>query len=141
MNIQEGVDHDTAASIAQEVHPWASREKLSACVTRKNEIDQQLRGMGADHAYCMRYFQSGAGTCELLVGGRCKKHRACAAPLPRGKVCALEFGGMVTDLRRKIGEVEAERRRLRREWEHLRILQSAEGFMADAGDKQVQTKN
>jgi hypothetical protein len=64
--------------------PWIPPESFAKCMYRRVEIERQLSAMGADHAYCMNYFQSGGGVCERTVGRKCKKHRACATPLPPG---------------------------------------------------------
>lgn len=58
--------------------------------------------MGATDEYCREFFQTGGGVCELVVGNRCKRHCACRASLPAGKMCAIEFGQRALELRRQV---------------------------------------
>ena len=87
---------------------------------RLSEIEQELAGMGADSAYCRSYFRSCGGTCERVVGGTCKRHRIAQAQLPAGRICQAQFAETVRELRRRRGELEACRARLRREFRRLR---------------------
>jgi hypothetical protein len=90
------------------------------CLTRLDEIRQLLDEAGADPAYTRNYFQSGGGVCERVVGGRCKRHRPCAPPLPACKMCAEEFGESVAELRAQMARAEAEGARLLREYKRLK---------------------
>lgn len=100
--------------------------------------------MDATDEFCHEYLLLGGGFCERMVGKRCVKHRGCRGPLPKGKMCAVEFGQRVVELRKQVvwvaaclpfclclrvvshlrvwqaADVEAERGRLRREWDRLR---------------------
>lgn len=69
---------------------------------RIQEIDEQLLILGATDAYCREFFQTGGGVCELVVGRRCKRHRACRACLPPGKMCSIEFGQRALELRKQV---------------------------------------
>lgn len=102
-------------------------------------INRELESMDATDEFCKEYLMQGGGFCERVVGKRCVKHRGCRGPLPRGKMCAIEFGQRVVELRKQVcvsflcfclsvwlniglqaADVEAERGRLRREWDRLR---------------------
>ena len=136
--------------------PWMDEEEHATTCTRLAEIDTLLRGMGATKEYCREYFQSGGGVCEHTVGGKCKRHRMTPTPLPKGKMCLLEFGQRATELRQQVfshhacpwflcltndsaqvSEVEAKRHCLRREWEQLKENQTADQFLVGAGRGQV----
>jgi hypothetical protein len=84
--------------------PWMDEEEHAFACTRLAEIDTLLQGMGATKEYCREYFQSGGGVCEHTVGGRCKRHRMTPTPLPKGKMCLLEFGQRATELRQQVHE-------------------------------------
>jgi len=68
---------------------------------RVHEIDEELLFMGATDEYCRDFFRTGGGVCELVVGNRCKRHRACRPPLPPGKMCMAEFGQRGLELRQQ----------------------------------------
>ncbi len=76
------------------MHPW--RERLES-------INRELREMDATDEFCREYLLVGGGFCERMVGKRCVKHRGCRGPLPKGKMCAVEFGQRVVELRKQVG--------------------------------------
>jgi hypothetical protein len=119
---------------------WLTWDATAHCIARRIQIEQELLDMGADREYCMQYFQSGGGHCEKVVGGKCVRHRACHAPLPRGKICAHEFASSAADLRRRVSEIETERRRLKREWDSLKTEQNAAVFLDDHAARLVRTQ-
>lgn len=109
---------------------------------RLASINQELLAMDATDEFCREYLLVGGGSCERVAGKRCIKHRGCRGPLPKGKMCALEFGQRVVELRKQVGrfskffpcaadvslysqasDVELERGKLRREWDRLRSLE------------------
>jgi hypothetical protein len=145
---------------------WLQDDAYNECLLRKAQIDQELLDMGADRAYCSQYFQSASGVCEKVVGGRCIQHRAVKAPLPNGKICSLEFASMAADLRRQVharretgrrlalmitqakptpqntpgcqvSEIEAERHRLKQEWDMLKTEQTSLEDQCEDADHQV----
>jgi hypothetical protein len=117
--------------------PWLTDEDFRQTCARMQEVDAQLAELGADEEYCQQYFQSGGGVCERVVGRYCLRHRACPTPLPAGKMCSQEYGETAAILRRRVAEIEAERRDLRRTWDALKEEQSALGFLADSAGRQA----
>lgn len=112
---------------------------MQAWRDRLEAINRELLAMDATDEFCREFLQAGGGICERVVGKRCVKHRGCRGPLPVGKMCAVEFGQRVVELRKQVvllsagsarafltvscfqaADVESERGRLRREWDRLR---------------------
>ena len=88
------MEHDLLHSMDEsEMQPW--RERLEA-------INSELLSMEATDEFCREYLQIGGGVCERVVGKRCIKHRGCRGPLPPGKMCAVEFGQRVVELRKQV---------------------------------------
>lgn len=69
---------------------------------RLEAINGELLSMEATEEFCREYLQIGGGVCERVVGKRCIKHRGCRGPLPPGKMCAIEFGQRVVELRKQV---------------------------------------
>jgi hypothetical protein len=115
----------------QDTPIWFPADEWTEAMAKKASIEQQLADLGATPAYCLQYFQSGGGVCDRIIGGKCVNHRAVPPPLPAGKVCSSEFAKIATDLRRRVSEVETERRRLKREWDMLKAEQQAAAFQED----------
>jgi hypothetical protein len=113
--------------------PWMNSEEYRASCHRLVAIDQELRAMGASEEYCLAYFQSGGGACERKVGGLCVRHRTCPTPLPPGRMCSMEFGQAAAMLRQQVQTVEAERVKLKRQWDSLKEEQTTLQFMAEPG--------
>ncbi len=80
----------------------AARLLAQDMLGRIRDIDAELLAMGATEEYCREYFQGAGGVCELVVGNRCKRHRICPAPLPKGMMCTVEFGQRALELRRQV---------------------------------------
>lgn len=93
--------------------------------------------MGADPEYCLQYFQSGGGVCEKVSCGKCIKHRSGFTPLPRGKVCSMEFASMAVDLRHRVSEMETRRQQLKHEWDQLKTDEGAAVYLETLDCRQV----
>lgn len=76
------------------LQPW--RDRLAG-------INVELQTMGATDEFCREYLLVGGGSCERVTGRRCTKHRGCRGPLPKGRMCAQEFGQRVLELRKQVG--------------------------------------
>ena len=72
------------------------------CQARLQEIEEELRAMGASEDYCRQYFQLDGGICERVLRGQCKKHRYDRTPLPDGILCSEEFGQQAAFLRSQV---------------------------------------
>jgi len=77
-------------------------EEYLRCVGRLKEIDEELRGRGADEEYCRQYFLVDGGSCEQVVAGQCRRHRFEQPPLPAGLICNGEFGYQGAFLRSQV---------------------------------------
>jgi hypothetical protein len=83
---------------------WEMEEEgLLVWRERLESINQELQSMDATEDFCREFLQTAGGCCERLVGKRCVKHRGCRGPLPRGKMCTIEFGQRVLELRKQVG--------------------------------------
>lgn len=87
---------------------WQCEEGLNglqAFRDRLESINQELQALGCTEEFCMEYMLQGGGVCERMAGKRCMKHRGCRGPLPKGKMCAIEFGLRAVELRKQVARL------------------------------------